>query len=257
MSARYSDLFSLGYLYRALFDVEGALVKPKSKKWTVLWALARFGQYIERINLRDRSMIRFVNKWQNRLSKKYRKGQFVSEPDSEIFSRELSAMSGHFVNEVLGGIPLFTEITESLINPDLLRKGLWKLLGSNLYNRLADGVRMDLEDGIKALSIGLWTPCVMITLRAIEGVLREYYTEETGEDPVDDRGGFLSWAQMLDRLSSMQKITTELFVYLSFLKDRRNEADHPGRRFEQEVAEKTLLHTMDALKSIHEPAGAE
>ncbi|MEM1557824.1 MAG: hypothetical protein QXL27_09055 [Candidatus Bathyarchaeia archaeon] len=249
MPQNYSMLFYLGYLYKILQDIKaGSAVKPKSTKWTVLWVLNQFKKRLNWIGINDPTITKFVNKWEKFLSKNYRGDQLLNELHAKRLSDELTALWEHFVNEVLWDIPLYAEVTSGLINPDLLRKGLRELLGSDVYDNLPIEVKLDLEDAIKVIRIGVWTPAVMMTLRAVEASLRKYYEKIMGKPPIDEKGKFLTWYQMLNDLRSTGKVKTTLIGYLDFLRDRRNEADHPGKRFEQEIAERTLIHAVEALK---------
>jgi len=248
MGATFGDLFYVGYLYNHLRGQKGVLVKPKTKKWSVLYSLQRFSKAINASNVPDPSLEGIVTSWTVSLSGKYKKRQPLSESDAEAMKRQLDAVWDHYVNHVLKDIPLYREVATDLINPVLLKKGVSGLLGEKLYLQIGEEAKRDLEDALSCIRVGLWTPAVMITLRAVEDLLRAYHKKLLGRTPTRTSRGQFSWGRILNELYTSGKIKAPLMGYLNFLRDRRNEADHPGKRFSQDVAERTLIHGVEALK---------
>jgi len=246
VGVRYRHVFFVGYLWNKLGELGTRRVKPASSNWTVLWILKTLKKRLQWTRINDPSVNRIIDKWIKSLSSKYRMGQLLTENDSKRLKDEFSAVWDHFVNEVLNNTVVLAQPPQGLLNQESLRKGPRALLGENTYNALDNGTRRDLGDGVISMIVGLWTPAVMITLRSVEGSLRTYYENLLGKPPQDDEERFLSWGKMLDDMSG--KIKPSLKGYLDFLRDRRNEADHPGKRFSQEMAERTLTHAIEALK---------
>lgn len=101
------------------------------------------------------------------------------------------------------------------------------------------------------MRIDLSTPAVMIILRGVEGALRVFYEKKTGKKAILPDGKFKNWGTMLAELDSSLN-DTELKDNLRYLNERRNEAEHPDKRFTSEVAERTLIKAVDAVKEMIE-----
>lgn len=227
----YTHLFYLGYLYNEMRDLRGRPVKPRLEEWTVLWILDQFKKHLKLFNIRNSDINDLVDKWLSLLSQKYKEGEYLSEDDARGISSGLSAIWDYFVNEVLQSTPIYVETITGFLNPNLLRRGLKDIVGSNIYNKLPVEVRDSLEDSIKALRIGLWTPATLSVLRAIEITLREYYVKIMGKQPRDDKGSILSWSQILNDIVSSGRVKKTIVGYLDFLDARRKEAEDPEKRF--------------------------
>ena len=126
-----------------------------------------------------------------------------------------------------------------LINEESVEAILPKELVEKLDRESMD----DLNDGVNCILHLLPTPGAMVLLRVAENIVRRYYAKISGETP--DTAG---WGKILKDLEQMQQAKKSLLGYLQYLKEKRNEAQHPGKRFSQEEAERILIHVKGLLE---------
>ena len=124
-----------------------------------------------------------------------------------------------------------------------------QLITTTLTKKLDKSSKEDLKEGIKAMNLGLTTAAYMLFFRVAENQVKTYYTKITGTKPIGEKS---NWGNMLHVLlneyrSTINKNLTNLLYYL---KDKRNEAQHPGKRFKQNDCEKILHYLSDLIKEI-------
>jgi len=128
--------------------------------------------------------------------------------------------------------------------PSLVLDGL---LGEVTYS-IPVIVRQDLEEAIKCLKFGAPTASVMVGLRAVEGWLRELYSDLTGKTT---RKG---WAELLKEIQSL--LSTKgieprpVVGFLDYVRDVRNTADHPDKAFSQVEAEQVFVAATTAIREL-------
>jgi len=119
------------------------------------------------------------------------------------------------------------------------------ILPDDLLSRLDEMTRNDLKDALTCILLLIPTPAVMICFRATENILRRYYSKLTGKSASSK-----SWAELLKELEQSQQLKPPLLGYLRYLKDKRNEAEHPDKRFSQEESERIFLQIKGLLDEI-------
>src|SRR5260370_30678811 len=97
-------------------------------------------------------------------------------------------------------------------------------------------MRDDLADGASCILHLLPTPAAMILLRVAENVARKHSEKLSGKTV--KKG---SWGQILDGLGKIEGVKKSTLGYLHYLRDKRNEAQHPDKRFSQEEAETIFI----------------
>ena len=119
----------------------------------------------------------------------------------------------------------------------------------SLTKTLEKSSKEDLKEGIIAMNSGLTTAAYMLFFRVAESEVKTYYTKITGEKPIGEKS---NWGNMLHTLLNehRSKINKTLTNLLYYLKDKRNEAQHPGKRFKQDDCEKILHYLSDLIKEI-------
>jgi ribosomal protein S17E len=85
----------------------------------------------------------------------------------------------------------------------------------------------------------------MISLRVAENLVRRYYTKITGGIAMDK-----SWREILNELEQSKKVKPSILGYLKYLKDKRNEAEHPDKRFTQEESERIFPYIKGLLEEL-------
>lgn len=182
-----------------------------------------------------------MDEWIAYLDKKYSEQQIFLGPPTRLDQRDAENLQrdcNNWMNSVMtvfaeDGTVLLKQEAINTILPDTLKKGL------------DDITREDLNDGISAIFHLLPTPGAMILFRVAENIVRKYYSKITGK-----QSGNLSWGKMLQELEQIQQPNSSLLGYLRYLKDKRNEAEHPDKRFSQEETERILLQIKGLLEEV-------
>jgi len=120
---------------------------------------------------------------------------------------------------------------------------------SNQTKTLDKSSKDDLKEGIKAMNLGLTTAAYMLFFRVAESQVKSFYTKITGTKPVGEKS---NWGNMMHVLQTeyFSKLKNNQRNLLYYLKDKRNEAQHPGKRFKQNDCEKILHYLSDLIKEI-------
>lgn len=124
------------------------------------------------------------------------------------------------------------EISFTKFFPPQLRKNLDK----NIVNDLKEGFELSLFNSPN--------PSAMISLRAAEGIIKNYYKSKGGDTENKNLN------QIIDDLEKQFKVKKSLVGYLHFIRDKRNQSAHPGTIFSQEDSEEILNQVKSLLKLI-------
>lgn len=246
----YSDLFYLGYLYHILSsDIKNHKVKPRDEDWTALNVLTKFQDKLRYLGIQDIALDKFLDETIIKLDG-YKKEQInISEEDAEDIQQNFNAMWDHIVNDLLKERKLILEVEDTTINPKKLRNGVSAFFNEGEIKKMPEGIQQDLKDGMTNILLGLWTPSVMLNLRAVEGELRSFYRKKTDKSAVPHTGRFMNWGKILKDLRG-KKIKRELMVDLGYLNGKRNEAQHPDKRFSQQEAEIIFNRTLYVMEGM-------
>ena len=118
-----------------------------------------------------------------------------------------------------------------------------------VFEQPPPGVVEDFEEAARAFAAGFSASAIMFSLRALEGILREYYRGKTGSKP-----GSKTWGQMVQDLR--KQIPDSLFQRLDSLRTLRNAAMHAGPRdpaeWDDENASRVLLTCREIIEAIIE-----
>jgi len=105
--------------------------------------------------------------------------------------------------------------------------------------------KQDLNDALDCILHLLPTPAAMISLRVAESIVRRYYKKITGNDPINK-----NWGEILKELEESKKVKSSILGYLKYLKEKRNEAQHPDKRFTQEESEELLIKIKGLIEEL-------
>lgn len=117
------------------------------------------------------------------------------------------------------------------------------LFPKELTDKLDNLTQEDLGDGILCILHLEPTPAAMILFRVAEKIVRKYY-EKTTNNPSTG----LSWGNIVTNLKNAQAQKTALIGYLDYLRNKRNDAEHPDKRFKQEESERIALHVKGLIE---------
>jgi len=187
-------------------------------------------------------VVNSMRMWIDYLDKKYAENQglFFSPPfyietkDAEELSRYAKEWMYTIINEYekRGTILIKEEKTEQILPESLLAS-------------LDETTREDLYDALKCILHLMPTPAAMISMRVAENLVRRYYTKITGNAAINK-----SWGDILNELEQSKKVKPSILGHLRYLKEKRNEAEHPDKRFTQEESERIFLHIKELLEEL-------
>jgi hypothetical protein len=158
------------------------------------------------------------------------------------------------IKSELSSTPVIRLYTSGLFNVKRLLKGAKSFFKEDVWIRLSKTAKNDLADTVKCLLCNLPTPAVMISLRAIEDVLRQYYKYKTKQEP-----GRKNWKVILNELLAKNEkggpkynVNITLLGLLDYIRENeRNVVEHPDKRFEQEEAEGIFSEVIKTINEIY------
>ncbi len=119
-----------------------------------------------------------------------------------------------------------------------------KLFPKAIMNKVDQESKEDIQDGIWCVVFSLPTPAAMVLFRAAERELRKYVSK-VGDTPAT------SWYDNVKKLKNSSIANKSITKEFDWLKEKRNEAEHPDKRYTQDEAEGILHHLSGLLKDIY------
>jgi ribosomal protein S17E len=181
-----------------------------------------------------------MRNWMEYLDKKYAERWMIFTPfyiekkDAKKLLRDVKEWIDAIINEYeKRGTVLIKEESVEEILPESRLAGLDETTKEDLY------------DALKCVLHLLPTPAVMISMRVAENLVRRYYTKITGNTAMGK-----SWGEILNELEQSKKVKLSILGYLRYLKEKRNEAEHPGKRFTQDESERIFIHIKELLEEL-------
>ena len=119
-----------------------------------------------------------------------------------------------------------------------------------LIKDLKSNTKKDLSDALKCMDDGLYTPAYMLLLRVAEEEVKIFYEKITGTKPPTGRDS--AWGSLLNKLAveHKKKFNREITNILFNLLPKRNEAQHPGKRFKKDDCEEIYNYLLVLKKEI-------
>ncbi|SDM50227.1 hypothetical protein SAMN04487949_1877 [Halogranum gelatinilyticum] len=149
--------------------------------------------------------------------------------------------------------------SSGLLDPNRLLNSPEELFDTYVWSWLDERPQNDLREACKTIVVDCSTSSVMLSLRAVEHCLRQWY-EHQNEDL--EAG---AWGQVLDQLmqeyAEEEKKNDTVLTQLSdlppvlsnlyYLKEKRNEVSHPERSPSAQEARRTLMIVAATITDIH------
>lgn len=194
---------------------------------------------------------------------KYDPDDVLSDEDAEELHRKADTWL-HLIEDDLGReqrIPVenigLLDVSRLIENPeDIFEKHIW--------NWLDDRPKEDIIEASRALVVGCSTASVMLSLRAVEYCLRVWHEDE--HESLE-----AAWGRVLDRL--IEEYTTEehsndtvltqlstvppVMSNLVYLKEKRNEVNHPEKSPDSYEAQRTLMIVASTITDIYHEMNEE
>ena len=172
-------------------------------------------------------------------------GWYLNQKDAE----DLKESIGRWREDISNSLATYSQLPfpskGTLIELNLLLGGLEFFLDNKTLTKLPDYVISDLRQTIECILAGLPTAGTMISHRAAEGVIRQYYKSKTNEEPT---GKLYS---IIEELISRKDTDKPLAGYLHFIRSKRNEAGHPPKIFSQRECEEAFNQVIQLIREIH------
>ena len=189
-------------------------------------------------------VVNSVKEWIIYLDKKYAERPIPLGPPFYIDTRDAGNLSRDSLNWINTIINEYAKQGLILIREEAIDQ----ILPENLLSGLDEITKEDLKDALTCILHLLPPPAAMISLRVAENLLRKYYTKITGNSATNK-----SWGEILNELEQNKKVKPSILGYLKYLKEKRNEAQHPDKRFTQEESERIFIHIKELLEELKVP----
>ena len=120
-----------------------------------------------------------------------------------------------------------------------------------LLKTLDISAKADLDEGLSLLHSGHTTASYMILMRVAEFLVQQYFFKKTGRKPKGMEQSMGGMLQTIYDLGYISKVEESYGKLLDFLKDRRNEALHPGKRFNEKDCNKLIKHIEELMEFLY------
>ena len=177
---------------------------------------------------------------------------YLSMEESEKLKVVITSINAVLMHELKERIILELKFQGVLNYSEIFSKGIDIVFSTISPDEVPSIIKHDIHEAFRALAFNIPTASVMISLRAVEAALRELYRVLKGEKEREYR---LLWKRILEEvekeLHARNINTKQLEGYLDYLREIRNEAEHPDRIFSKREAEHIFLHSVYAIEEIY------
>lgn len=133
------------------------------------------------------------------------------------------------------------------LNSEKLLKGAKEFFPEELWSNLSSICKSDLNDACNCLLTMSWTPTVMISLRAAEDSIRRFYKFKVGKSTQR-----MGWKNIIDELEKINNINKSIIGYIDYIREVRNQAEHPDQVFDQMEAERVFHQVINVIHVINQ-----
>ena|SRR5579883_15472 len=251
MVSRYSAanlmtmISDLTYIYersRSVSEITPSQLIPVKGQNYLLVMVKKWIPFIEHLSttfIELKSICEQMKKWDLYLDKKYAEQSIFLGPPINLDNNDAQQLTNESLQWRNTIINVYANCRGTIL---IKEENFDQIFPTNLLSSLDDATKEDLIDGFYAIIHLLPTPASMILFRVAESLVRKYYEKITGKKATNQR-----MRDLIDELEKSNKVKQSLTNYLNYIRDRRNEAEHPDKRFTQEESERILLHIKELL----------
>lgn len=240
----------LSYIRLACKLQKGWAVKCEGEGY-ILGALNDVKKILNNNNL-NKKTITEIDTWINKFEN-YKDGAGITKDDADKLYDDFNRWWDRLELE-LSNISVLRLYTCGSLNFDLLKNGSKEFFTDEVWNKLPKISKNDLDESAKCIICQIPTASAMISLRATEDVLREYYKYKTKQ-----KVGKKGWKNIIDELLSEDspgnlkyKVNKSLMGHLDYIRDnKRNVAEHPDKIFSQREAEGIFFQVVNTIIEIY------
>ena len=169
----------------------------------------------------------------------------INYNDSEELLKDVNQWTKEISSSLDSDFYAPCKIETAFTDKSKLTSGIESFLKDDSLKIISENAKQDLNEAIKCILYSLPTPATMITFRASEDVLRLYYENKT----LNSAGG-KRWYEIIQELSKIEDANKPFVGYLNYIRDKRNEAEHPGKTFTQSESETAFLQVTHLIEEI-------
>ena len=185
-------------------------------------------------------------------------------PDDTIEELEIQITSWiHLFGRILDEETRIPASNLGIINVHKLSESPADLFDEQVWNWLDQRPRSDIEEACRSAAVNCSTASVMLSLRAVEHCLRQWYEKRNGEIDVTAWGAVLD--QLMEEYTDDQKRNDTVLTQMSdfppvltslyYLKEKRNEVSHPDESPSSREAWRTLIIVASTISDIYDEIG--
>ena len=247
-----TDIFAIGgiHSYLRVSCLQRTTVKSGEENF-ILSSLKRFKELLFKHKLLESKYGR-IDFWIDKLTA-YPDGEEIKSNDAQFFYEEIISWSG-ILRVELSQLETINVHTSGSLNYKRLINGGSEFFQKSIWEKLPKISKNDLDEATKCILCQIPTASSMISLRAIEDVLRGYYKHKTKKDP-----GRNGWKKNIDELLKKDSegkliydVNISLMQHLDYIREnKRNVAEHPEKIFTQREAEGIFLLMVHTITEIH------
>lgn len=196
--------------------------------------------------------------YNEKISEKYEPTENIDEDDAKELEQKAATWQ-RVLREDLQREQRVPVSDTGVLDVDRLLNNPEKLLSEPVWNWLDSRPQKDIQEACKTLVVGCSTSSVFLSLRAVEHCLGKWYIEQMGEELNQEGWGeglsqlieeFLEDTNsndMLEQLGELPPVLTNLY----YLKEKRNEVNHPEKSPDSQEARRTLLIIASTITDIY------
>lgn len=200
-----------------------------------------------------RTILNKITDYSNIFNEIIKKGEFISDStinSIKIFEKEIIYVENSFkfteerIEREISDLIILKIKPKGRLNPELLIKGPKEFFQERTWVKLHESEKLDMSDAVQCLLVNNFTPSGMISMRAFESCIKNFYKKEFNKEPP------LNLNKVIEELDENKSISVQLKGYLHYLRNTRNSLDHPGRHLTEREAEKIFLDTVEVFELI-------
>nr|MDO8134636.1 hypothetical protein [Candidatus Njordarchaeum guaymaensis] len=119
-------------------------------------------------------------------------------------------------------------------------------IDDSVWRKLTKVARNDFQEAARCFIATSWTAAAMVTLRGVESVLRQYYEFRTQMKSTGK-----GWSEIIGELEARPDISKSLLGYVDFIRERRNETQHPEKTYSQRESENIFSVAVNAVTEMY------
>lgn len=251
------EVFEVGIQLEYLRNQVNPVSEPLPKKSQVLQLLADIESSLSSQGARG-TISKLIAKQEERIEGPDDAGDRINNQQAEELKKQVTSWI-HLFTRKLSEETRIPASGSGILDVDVLTDNPQELFDPSVWEWLDERPRQDIREACRSVCVGCSTASVMLSLRAVEHCLRKWYEQDN--DTLN-----AAWGQVLDQL--MEEYTEDdkrndtvltqlsdlppVLTTLYYLKEKRNEVNHPEESPSSREAERTLLIVSSTITEIFE-----